>query len=61
MNSYKTLKIYDQFCEIPSVVVGGRVVIFDARKASLASFAANLLSNLSNSINQMDGQTLENY
>ena len=42
----------------PSVVVGGRVVRLELRKASLATLAASLLSSLSSSINQMDGHTL---
>ena len=42
-----------------SVVVGGSVVMLELRKASLASFAMSLLSSLSSSINQIDGQTLQ--
>ena len=44
-----------------SVVVGGSEVMLELRKASLASFAMSLLSSLSSSINQMDGQTLKYY
>ena len=40
------------------MVVGGSVVRLELRKASLASFAISLLSSLSSSINQIDGQTL---
>ena len=39
------------------MVVGGSVVMLELRKASLASFAMSLLSSLSSSINQIDGQT----
>ena len=41
-----------------SVVVGGRVVMLELRKASLASLAASLLSSLSSSISQIEGHTL---
>ena len=42
-----------------SVVVGGRVVMLELRKASLASLATSLLSSLSSSISQMEGHTLK--
>ena len=41
------------------VVVGGKVVRLEFSKASLATLAATLLSSLSSSISQMEGQTLE--
>ena len=46
-------------CTIPMVVVGGKVVRLEFSKASLATFAATLLSSLSSSISQMEGQTLK--
>ena len=48
-------------CTIPMVVVGGKVVRLEFSKASLATFAATLLSSLSSSISQMEGQTLKMY
>ena len=54
-----SLMLYEHESYRPSVVVGGRVVRLELRKASLATLAASLLSSLSSSISQMDGHTLE--
>ena len=53
-----SLMLYEHESYRPSVVVGGRVVRLELRKASLATLAASLLSSLSSSISQMDGHTL---
>ena len=54
-NSY-----FEKIIKKPSVVmIGGGVVILELRNDSRASFVSILLSNLSSSISQIDGQTLK--